>query len=230
MTEKTDQVLGVDGCRKGWIGVFYDGHTARACFAPRLEEMLRHPIKICAVDMPIGFPERDARTADSAARQVLGKRKSSIFPVPTRAAVYTGNFADALAINRQRTDPPKGFPKQIFGLFTKMREVDAIAQRMQLYEVHPEVSFVHMNGMRPLEHAKKTAAGVLERQAILRDTGFPDLSTGFDDLKTSGALMDDLLDACAVAWSAWRVSQAGEVHYPAHEERDGKGVLMRIHA
>ena len=41
---------------------------------------------------------------------------------------------------------------------------------------------------------------------------------------------DDIIDACAAAWSAWRILEGVDLHFPETEERDARGLLMRIHA
>src|SRR5262249_61601610 len=52
---------------------------------------------VAAVDMPIGLPERTGpkgRTPERLVRSLLGARQSSVFSIPSRAAVYAGADAD----------------------------------------------------------------------------------------------------------------------------------------
>ena len=60
---------------------------------PRFAEVIAAPEApaIIAVDIPIGLPEqagRGGRTADDAVRSLLGARRSSVFSVPSRRAVF----------------------------------------------------------------------------------------------------------------------------------------------
>jgi len=70
----------------------------------------------------------------------------------------------------------------------------------RIVEVHPEASFRELAGA-PLEQAKKTDQGVARRNALLEGAGIH-LPSGLADLP--GVAVDDVLDAAAVAWTAWR--------------------------
>lgn len=84
------QITGVDGCKAGWIAVtaipeaFETAEVKTfASFVAVLAELA--PRSIVAIDMPIGLPERavkGGREADWAAREFLGERRASVFPVP----------------------------------------------------------------------------------------------------------------------------------------------------
>ena len=82
------RVLGVDGCRQGWIGVVLDsGRVVGVLFEEQLSELLsRTPEAECVgVDMPIGLVEESWREADLAARAFLGRRAATVFMVIIRA-------------------------------------------------------------------------------------------------------------------------------------------------
>ncbi|MBO0734551.1 MAG: DUF429 domain-containing protein, partial [Methylocapsa sp.] len=97
MRKGLTQIAGVDGCRKGrWI-VVTAGHesldNATVSMFETTAELISKlaPRSIIAIDMPIGLPERavrGGRDPDWAAREFLGPRRTSIFPVPSRRAVY----------------------------------------------------------------------------------------------------------------------------------------------
>jgi predicted RNase H-like nuclease len=95
--------------------------------------------------------------------------------------------------------------RQTWGLRQKILEAEAfVGTNSNAIEVHPEVSFSAMNGA-PIEHSKKTWNGQMVRRCLLGDHGIvlPDRLDG------AGAVPpDDLLDAAAAAWSAWRVSRS----------------------
>jgi predicted RNase H-like nuclease len=71
-------------------------------------------------------------------------------------------------------------------------------------EVHPELSFAVMAGA-PIVAGKKTEEGRAARLAALAAVGLASPSV----LSGSGYAADDVLDACAAAWSAARRT-AGE--------------------
>ena len=127
----------------------------------------------------------------------------------------------------------KKFSKQAFMLFPKMREIDAaITPQLQsrISEVHPEVAFCAMNNARPLPHAKKTAEGAELRRALLIAGGFPLARLQHPHWKTSQAAEDDILDACACAWSACRIASGHHLVFPAIAEIDARGLRMQINA
>src|SRR5690242_7529650 len=87
-------VLGVDGCRAGWVGALlhatsYDVLVAADITTLVAEACHRAPgLEVVAIDIPIGLPEDRPRLTDRLARQRLPVgRKSSVFPTPSRAAV-----------------------------------------------------------------------------------------------------------------------------------------------
>ena len=78
--------------------------------------------------MPIGLPERTGyggREAENCVRPLLGARQSSVFSVPSRAAVYAQDYAQACAVALSTSDPPRKISKQLFNIAPKIREVDA---------------------------------------------------------------------------------------------------------
>jgi len=54
------RVLGVDGCRKGWLGVVLDDGRCEAVFAPRIADLAAGvgPVDGIGIDMPIGLLEQ----------------------------------------------------------------------------------------------------------------------------------------------------------------------------
>ena len=81
--------------------------------------------RLIAVDMPIGFPRwHSGREAERQTRARLGDRQSSVFAVPSRAAVMCTDYGEACRANLKNSDPPKKVSKQIFHIFPKMREID----------------------------------------------------------------------------------------------------------
>jgi threonine dehydratase len=167
---KPVQIAGVDGCKGGrWIAVTASAEgfgTAEVKIfgsaAALISELAPH--SIIAIDIPIGLPERatnGGREPDWAARVFLGPRRMSVFPVPSRNAVYAHaqGYAQVCAIARETSDPPRTVSKQLFGILPRIQEIDLMLRqkpmlRKRVFEVHPEVSFQVMNNNEPLP-AKK---------------------------------------------------------------------------
>lgn len=230
-------VVGVDGCPGGWIAVRWaDSVTHHLCRS--FSEVLALDAAIIAVDMPIGFPQGSGRAAERDVRSRLGARQSSVFSVPSRAAVMCSDYRAACAANLACSDPPKKVSKQIFHIFSKMREIDAMMTpelQARVVEVHPELAFWAMNGAAPLALPKKVkgaphAPGLDLRRALLEAAGFPLAALPEATYRRADVGADDLVDACACAWSARRILEGRAVSFPADPPLDARGLRMAITA
>jgi predicted RNase H-like nuclease len=124
---------------------------------------------VVLVDVPIGLPEArtGSRRCDTSARRVLTPFGSSVFPVPSRQAVFAETYQEAVELNREILGI--GLSKQSWGICPKIREVDAFLQarpdlRGQVREVHPEICFWGLTG-RPIGHSKRMREGFRARLA-----------------------------------------------------------------
>lgn len=223
------RVMGVDACKKGWVGVT-DG--LRAYFGTTIEELvdlaeLDGALAVVGVDIPIGLPSTGSRQADVLARRTVGRRASSVFATPVRQALTAATHAEASALNVQAAG--KGISQQAYALARKILEVDAWvpSARCAVIEVHPEVCFATMAG-RPLAHPKSTWAGGEERRQLLAAAGMSIAG----DIGPAGefAAVDDVLDAAAAAWTAKRYAEGRAVPYPDPPEALGDGTLAAIWA
>jgi predicted RNase H-like nuclease len=230
-------VIGVDGCPAGWIAVRWANEvTHRLCRS--FAEILDMDAEVIAVDMPIGFPEAASRPPERFVRSRLGQRQSSVFAVPVRSAVQCQDYREACIENARCTAPPRKVSKQIFHLFPKMREIDALmspALQSRVREVHPELAFWAMNRGSPLPLPKKVKGrphppGLDLRRGLLRQNGFPLDELSPPDYRTSRVGPDDLIDACACAWSARRIATGTSLRFPEDPPRDSKGLRMEINA
>jgi predicted RNase H-like nuclease len=128
------------------------------------------PQATVCIDIPIGLSSDGFRACDQAARQLLGRRSSSVFPVPPRLALAPLSYAD---INLQsKAHCGKGVSKQAFYLLPKIREAEALLRSsssddVEWLETHPELCFSSFNGAVPMKDNKKTDAGFRERRAVL---------------------------------------------------------------
>jgi len=230
-------VIGVDGCRGGWIAVRW-AETVTHHLCRSFAEVMAMEAHVIAVDMPIGFPQGSGRLAEREARSLLGERQSSVFAVPSRAAVMCADYAQACSANLASSDPPKKVSKQIFHIFPKMREVDRLMTpelQARVFEVHPELAFWAMNGSKPLPLPKKLKGrphepGLALRRALLVAAEFPLAALPEARYRAADAGADDLLDACACAWSARRIADGHATRFPSSPPLDARGLRMEINA
>lgn len=250
-----NHVAGFDGCPGGWICARWDGAgglslehivdltaVLGAADAPRM----------AAIDIPIGLPDSilaRGRSAEREARPLLGQRQSSVFSVPSRSAVEAAvvpdapeavRYRQASALARATSEPPRSVSKQAFHLFPKIMEVDAVLRanpqfQERLHECHPEVSFWAMNGTAPLALPKKVKGrpdprGMELRIALLATAGLPVAALNPFEARRLGAGLDDLLDACAAAWTAHRIQAGTALSFPNPPERDRYGLPIAIRA
>jgi predicted RNase H-like nuclease len=239
-------VAGADGCPAGWLVVLSDVRgLAEPCarivggFGAILE--LPEAPRIIAIDMPIGLPERvtiGGREPDIKARAVLGKRQSSVFAMPSRAAVMAEDYAAACEMALKTSDPPRKIAKQAYQLFARIREIDAAMTpelQERVYECHPEVAFWAMNGRQPLGEPKKVRSrphvlGLGLRRTLLSGAGFPEAFLTGTAFRASAAGPDDFLDACACAWTAGRILAGTAITFPDAPPRDARGLRQEIKA
>lgn len=229
--EVTLPVLGVDACPGGWVGALLvpGAPRPRVVVAPsiaELVEMVRADVDVLVVgiDIPIGLPDSTPRQADGLARKELPGRASTVFTTLTRSAYLADTRVEADAVNRRLSG--QGVGAQAFGLKAKILEVDSWLRTrptIEVIEVHPEVSFAEMAGA-PLP-PKRTPEGHDQRLATLAASGIARPSV----LKGSGYAPDDVLDACAVAWSAHRRATGDARRLPDPPEVFSDGIRAAIH-
>ena len=211
---QTHVVLGVDGCRSGWVGVVLA--PARpvvavlgATIGPLVEAACAAagPIEAVGIDMPIHPPEAGSRPADLAARAHLGRKASSIFLTPVRSALAAPSYADACAVSRALHG--RAISRQAWALRKKILEVGA-----------------WLPGA-PIMAGKRSPEGLAARRHALSDAGIP---APIDLAEARGVAPDDVLDAAAVAWSARRIVAGQARSFPDPPERLADGRLAAIWA
>jgi predicted RNase H-like nuclease len=212
-------VAGVDGCRAGWIVV----HDACATVQPDFAAVLAGlpDDAVVALDMPIGLVdehEPGGRDVDRAARVELGSKRNSVFSAPPRCALGSRTLDDARRHGARLT-------LQTLNLLPRIEDVDRVMTpglQSRVFEVHPELSFAAMNGDDPVRAPKRSATGSTERRALLQGAGVavPE--------RPAGAALDDLLDACALAWSACRIARGTARRLPDRAACDARGLRKEI--
>ena len=222
----------MDGARGGWaVACAYEDGT-RVRLAPDISEVARlrgdAPV---AIDIPIGLLESvDFRSCDRAARRLLGRRASTVFAPPARyQLVAAGDYAAMRALvtdERRSNASARGVSAQSAGLARKILEVDEYVRahpdsERWLFECHPELSFLALNGGEPLV-AKRSAAGAEQRLRLVGKV-FPDAEAR---LAAAPWPRVDLLDAYANLATACAIAR--DEHATLGGERDAAGVRMRI--
>lgn len=221
-------VLGADGCRGGgWVVAMIDGageltwHAA-ADTAAVLALADEHEADAVALDVPIGLARLGStRACDVQARLRLGARRSSVFAAPPREVLACRSYTEARPL-------APSLSAQAFGLVPRIREVDELlrAQPAEVHrrvvECHPEVGFASMAAGRWELATKKSAAGALQRIALLEELLPEPLPHDVPPL----AALDDALDAaaCAIVAQRWARGQAEVLG----DETDRLGLPMRI--
>ena len=244
-TSENPWLVGVDGCRAGWLATFVrarDNESAVAVFS-RFSDIaaVAYSPAVIAIDMPIGLPARSGfggRAAENAVRPLLGARQSSVFSVPSRAAIGAADYREACRIAQETSDPPRKISKQLFNIAPKIREVDAAlrtdgALASHTFEVHPEVAFWRLNGERALDLPKKVKSrpyspGLALRRQLLETAGLPPALV--HGTPPHGAAEDDLIDALACAAIARRLLRGEATPFPDPPPRDDFGLPMAIWA
>jgi predicted RNase H-like nuclease len=212
-------IAGVDGCRAGWVVVHGGDAAVHADFAGVLGALPDDAV--VAIDMPIGLPDRHepgGRAVDRAARMQLGRKRNSAFSPPPRGALGARTLADARRRGGRLT-------LQALYLSPRIEDVDNVMTpelQQRVFEVHPELSFAAMNDGQPVLAPKRSAAGSELRQALLARAAVP------VPARPRGAALDDLLDACALSWSAQRITDGTARRIPDAPARDERGLLMEL--
>jgi predicted RNase H-like nuclease len=230
------RVVGVDGCRGGWVAAAVD--LATGSWDTRVHRHFGEVLAAStdaaaiAVDMPIGLASDGPRRCEELARRRLGVRRSSVFTPPTRRLLeLIADESDYATANRLSWDRlGRGISVQAFNIFRKIREVDEVMTpelQARVREVHPELSFCQMRGGLACHHGKMRRDGMEERLAALHATcGW--WRDPFPSHPPVGAGIDDVLDALAAAWTAARIARGEAETIPPEPELDGRGLRMEI--
>jgi predicted RNase H-like nuclease len=127
--------------------------------------------------------------------------------------------------------------RQAFGILPKIREVDRLMTsdlQQMVRETHPELAFSSLTGM-PMSHNKKTPAGREERLQALVQASNPHWDAmrhvfhqSLHMFPRSQVAPDDILDACALTWIAYRIATAQANRLPPCPPVDARGLCMEI--
>ncbi|WP_151719985.1 DUF429 domain-containing protein [Gemmobacter serpentinus] len=225
------QVLGIDGCKGGWIGCVTDPDfkAVSVLSDTSLQRLIeRGAAAWVVVDMPIGLSSTQSpRPCEVAVASWLNGKRASVFNTPVRAAVETADYTAAIRINLEASG--KSIPPMSWAIVPKIRELDALVRSVKgtlIREGHPELSFALAHG-HPILAPKKSALGACTRIGCLARHGLKIETFDLSEL-TPVAQTDDLLDATIMAWTAARLSRAQHLSFPEAAAFDAFGLPMQM--
>jgi predicted RNase H-like nuclease len=231
---------GVDGCRGGWAVVLagYPASAAvpaaaqvRLCPTFAAVLALEPPARVVALDMPVGLLDKAApggRQCDRMARALLGfPRAASVFTPPARPALVNDGYRDAMHRNGA------GLSKQAYNILPRIREVDEAmspALQSRVFETHPELVFARIAGAA-MRYPKRTPEGARERRRCLRrvwGAALPAAAAVRQQLGRAALAVDDVVDACALAYAARCIGNGSARRVPDTPPEDARGLRMEV--
>ena len=212
------QIIGIDGCKRGWFSVWQnpDDTIQSSIFSTlnHLKDFFNDEAHlIIGIDMPVVLSDFIPREADQLARKLLSKKASSVFTAPTPEMLEQPNYERASYVSKRLFG--KSMSLQSWYLFPKIKDVQTIIHdaHINLYEIHPELSFRAMNHEEVILESKKSKEGFEIRNDLLR-RHFE--SFDFESIRNlyprKDVMDNDILDAMAVLWSTKRI-QANEASF-----------------
>lgn len=222
-------VVGVDGCRGGWVTVTAGGDANLTAayvddLGPVVAAVRQGALAAMAVDMPIGLLADGPRPADREARALLGARRSSVFPAPVRAVLGAADYDEACA--RSRAACGKALSKQTFNLLGPIDHLDRLltpADGERIVEAHPELAFARLDGGRPAPPKRTTEGRDHRRRLLTASLGAPLAEL----LATATVPTEDLLDAAALVVTARHVV-AGTEHRLGGDVVEATGKAVQV--
>ena len=224
-------IIGIDGCKSGWFSVWENQdksiHSAVFSNLNELKNFFKNESQlILGIDMPVVLSEVIPRQADQLARKLLSKKASSVFTAPTPEMLDQPNYEKASLVSKRLFG--KSMSLQSWYLFPKIKDVQTMIHHedMQIYEIHPELSFRAMNNEQVILESKKTQEGFALRNALL-SMHFKNFI--FEDIRNQHARKDvmdnDILDALAVLWSAKRIQSNQASYLPQAPEKPNMQIV-----
>ena len=226
--------IGVDGCRGGWIAAVLDHGDMQLKRYKYISSLVEEYPSFDAflIDMAIGLRNcTEQKRPDDEARKELGSKGSSVFPIPSRDAVYADGEEAQKQANIRTLG--KSLAKQSIAIIPKIRELDTFLNdhpeyKNKILESHPEVDFARLNGA-VLMSRKQEEPGPSQRRAVLSEfMDKMDLCGMYDKAKELGCKQDDLIDAICLAVTGALYAHGQYETIPAEPVRDKKGLLMQL--
>lgn len=224
--------IGVDGCKGGWLVATIEDGSLEFNLVRDLSPLFENTQARVLVDMPMGLPAHERRLCDLEARALLGHRRSTLFPVATRAALYAPTYHECCEVNARLQGCRVS--KQLWNLSAKIRHLDTIVRaRADLHERvaegHPELAFLRCSSNSAALPSKGTPEGLHRRVSVidqLLSTNVRDLIDPFLSHHARNATVVDCLDAAVLALFLFKGQ--GGVAFLGDGAQDEFGIPMRI--
>jgi len=224
-------VIGIDGCRAGWIiSKILDDQSLSFHIIDNLDDdfLKKDNISHIGIDIPLILSKTGKRFADIEARAILKKRSCTIFSPPTLSALKANNYIEASEINFRQSG--KRLSKQSWNLFTKIKQAQKFLKynnKINLFEIHPELSFMAMNNMNLVLESKKTIIGKKIRIKLIKRF-FPSFSFELirEKYNKTEVLDDDILDSISVVWSTQRIVDNIAQFVPKEPEKNNMKIYF----
>ena len=225
---------GITPCPAGWLIlparlVAATVIVEDALVVPTLIDVLdfKPKFEAAAINAPVGFEEQPAapfRGCDREAKELVGwPRHVAVRPVPSRAALRAPTREEARKIEPWLTNDD-------LRRFKWIRQAEAEFQpfhQRTYFSAHPDLSYVVLNGDRPLTSSPYQQDGVIERINLIRNK-----LPGVEDVLTAappkGAGQVHLLQAAGLLWTARRAAGRAMTRLPAEPEWDESGLRMEL--
>ena len=234
LASEEGRYIGVDGCKNGWIvAVIEFGRLKIEKYGSMTQIIESYPtFNQFLIDMAIGLQEsaNDIRP-DTAARKMIKPRSSTIFPVPSRQAVYKDNETDQRKANISILG--RSLAKQSMAIIPKIRELDMFFDKHPEYknvicESHPELCFARLNNQVVMSK-KKDIVGINERIHILsKYIDVENYKRIRSFAKTLHCNPDDIIDAVCLAVTASLKDNGNCETVPEKPCMDAKGLFMQM--
>jgi len=158
-------VVGVDGCKNGWIAVaLNNGRFAGAAMYESFAALVHEADDAFSigVDIPIGLLAQGQRYCDGMVKELLGPRRNSLFLAPPRPAIEAETYEVANAVTRNLMG--MGLTKQAYNLRDKILEVDAVlkSQSQKQSKLTPYFSSRQMMMRKEPKSALRKYARIIE--------------------------------------------------------------------
>ncbi len=240
MENNQKYIVGIDGCKYGWIAIKIDTNTQ---FSISKHSEFSSIFKVYPtaekylVDMVIGLADKNhPREVEKFAREKLKpNRTSSVFTPPCRAAIYEETYE--VAKEKNKTILGKSFSIQAWNIVPKIREVDQFIlenkeYKNRIFEAHPEVCFASLNTQTPMIFKKKEKEGIEERINLLQSI-FPKskdiFKEGNSQFLKKEVKSDDLVDALGLAVTGYLGMKYGlDFLIPIEKKQDIYGLKMNM--
>ena len=136
-------VIGIDGCKAGWISSkMEEDHSLSFHIIENLEDdyLKQSNLSYIGIDIPLELALTGKRLAEIEARSLLKKRACTIFSPPTLNALRAKDYIDACEINFKECG--KRISKQSWNLFPKIKEAQKFSKnnlisKLSVFESHP---------------------------------------------------------------------------------------------